>query len=303
MTAEELRFERILLASCRGADLAPAARLAVALAKRHAAKLHTAVAFEPEFPYPGGSAADSPEADTHWVAPADEPVAGEQLRIAKRQLAAAEPGAATSSVSLEVGQEPLAITRAARRHAADLIVMPTTTGHTARSADHRPEIGVALFTTLPLLAVSGRGTSDLPRRLLFAAGLDESIVVAADVARALLPEPTHVHLVHVATGESLDDAPIHAHFDRIATALAAPPNSVIERCILRRRSRPEPWRALLAFARLRGVELVVAGLHGGSLAERSFLRNTALRLLGDARVSTLVVPVTSAREAEPAVGA
>jgi len=149
---------------------------------------------------------------------------------------------------------------------------------------------------IPVLAVP-ESFQDPPRSAVL--GVDFSLFSqrAAQAAVGLLEPPWDVHLVHVLSG--MEFLPTHSEAwrgdfedeisDRLADFAESLPNPIGCETHLHL-LEGEPSHEILAFAKGRGIELLVAGSHGHSFVGRLLMGSVSTRLIRTAQLPVLVVP-------------
>ena len=223
----------------------------------------------------------------------DGPLASEDARERlNAQVLRTLGGAATVSYAIEHGAAASAIVGAARRNAAELIVL----GRTDHSIPDRTASQVVRRAGVPVLSVAGT-LDGRPRRVVIAMDFSRSSIRAARAAITLAAPDASIYLVHVQPNASpISDeqegwAVIYAQgiagaFGRLVRELQPAEGARLETVVLEGSPVPE----LLAFARKVRADLLVAGAHQSSLDRRLTVGSAAAALLQDAPCSVLMTP-------------
>lgn len=276
-------LQRMILAtggasSCRGA-----LRTAFTLAARHEAHVSVISVFHPRIPYPSSATGSS-----HWmIPPSERPQARAQLARVREQLASVGPATEKWELSFAAGNVAVNVTAAARADDADLVIIGLGRPNPAeRGLGDRGSMAIGACIRSPLLAAAP-DFDGTPRHILIAIGRDRSVVQAAAMTRLLFPSPDRVSLVHI-TEPAYDESGIASRFEEVREVLSDWGGRVDAWTLT-----GNPIDELLAFARDRGVDLVVGGLHGDSFDERAIIRNAVMWMMGVGERSVLLVPEMS----------
>ena len=202
-------------------------------------------------------------------------------------------------VEVRYGDSAHSIGDVARETDARLIVM----GIGPHSLRHRLLASGTAWATgrrapCPTLAVA-ESLSTLPRVAVFATDFSPESIHAARSAIPLLADDAVVYLVHawsrveaafpsviLATLNERYVASLPERFDRLREALGPLHGITVEDVVLEGR----PADLVLALARDRHADLVVAGTHGRGAVERWLLGSTSSTLLRGADCSVLIAP-------------
>ena len=211
-------------------------------------------------------------------------------------------GSTSVSYAIEHGAAASAIVGAARRTAAELIVL----GRTDHSIADRTASQVVRRASVPVLSVAGT-LDGRPRRIVIAMDFSRSSIRAARAAITLAAPDASIYLVHVQPNASpVSDeqegwAVIYAQgiagaFGRLVRELQPAEGARLETVVLEGTPVPE----LLAFARKVRADLLVAGAHQSSLDRRLTVGSAAAALLQDAPCSVLMTPPLPTAAVTPA---
>lgn len=201
-------------------------------------------------------------------------------------------------LTVSVGPTVELLAEIARERNVEIILMGLRHhGRLDRMFMHRETpLSVARASRVPVLVVP-EGTSALPRTVMFAVDVDDASVNAARRARPLLAAADKVYLVHVRSASSdwfggagwerLYGEVTQAAFDRVTAALELPDGMLAERHVL----TGHPVDELLDFAEYARVDLIVAGFHRRTLADRvTGARSVAERTFRGVKCPMLLVP-------------
>ncbi len=288
---------RILVATDGTSAAMGALRLAVALAEHRGWVVEVLGVVEPLPIFDAGFMVALPEVELYQ---SRQDALGQEIRA---QLVSLGSTAAEWPVTVLSGVPGPRIVGRAEEVGAEVIL--TGLGR------HRPldrvlgtetALQVIRLSRVPVLAVPEQA-SDLPRSAAF--GVDFSIFSqkAAKAALDLMRVPWEAHLVHVMSGmeflptlsegwrEDFEEE-LQSRLAEFGGGLSPTGGSQVRIQIL----EGEPARELLAFAREKGLELLVAGSHGLSFVGRLLMGSVSTRLIRGSRVPVLIVPPTERPE-------
>ena len=140
---------------------------------------------------------------------------------------------------------------------------------------------------VPVLAAEP-GISELPKRVLIATDFSPYSVYAARVALSLVDPGATIYLAHVAPRTDRHEE----EFERVRREIGAE-GMTVQSVML----SGSPGRALVDFATISNVDLVVSGTHGYGFFNRLVLGSVATQLVRGAPCSLLVVPGSAATRA------
>ena len=191
------------------------------------------------------------------------------------------------------------IARLAQQRGARLIVMGTGPhGIRNRLLGSSTTAATSRRARCPVLAV-GDHSHPLPRVAVIATDFSAESIHAARMAMPLLAEGAEVHLVHAwnrlavivpsAALASVNDAYAASVFERFARMRSAldPGDSF---AIHTHALEGKPAEIVLAVARAKGADLVVAATHGRGALQRLLIGSTSAALLRGAECSVLLAP-------------
>jgi len=274
-----------------------ALRFGKALAEQKDCRVHVLGMVEPVPVFDAGFMVALPEVELY-----------ESRREALREEITSQVKAVTGTagdwpVSVQAGVPAPRIVNHAEELGAEMILMGLGRhGPMDRVFGTETTLLVMRISHIPVLAVP-ESFQELPRSGVLGVDFSMFSQKAAQVAIGLLSPPWDVHLVHVLSGveflPTLSEEWRGDYEEELVDRLGAFANSL---------QRPtgcdthvhvlegEPSHQLLAFAKGRGVELLVAGSHGHSFIGRLLMGSVSTRLIRSAQVPVLVVPPSERSE-------
>ena len=280
--ADEVKIERILLATAGEPSSKGALVAARTIAARSGARVNVVTVFHPRIPYPPPREGGFPA-----IPYSDRDPARRQLELVRQQLGTRGSEMSDWPLALVAGQPAHNINKLARDQHANLVVIGMGRENPVeRGIGDRGSMSIAATVPCPLLAATADFDGDV-QDVMIAVGIDDTALAAFAIAQELFPAPQRLHLVHVAetpleAAEQMRQRQVAA----IRGALSAWRSATVESWLL----TGEPIDQLLSFAQEHDIDLVVGGMHGNSFAERAIMRNAALWLMAIGDRSVLLVP-------------
>lgn len=221
---------------------------------------------------------------------------GPRLTSLAHRLAAAGGDVAAWPIEVPLDAPAHAITDAASRAGAALIVLSTGRHDVIGRIAGEVALRVTRLAPCPVLIVGAEPLSASPRVAVAAVDFTPSSVVAARAAADLLGSGATLHLVHVClTEEATTDRGLPARFARVerelldrARDLTIVPSTVVG----------DPAEQLIAFAAAHAADLIAIGHHEHGVMERLFLGSTTTRTVRGATCVVLVTPEPRIAERE-----
>jgi len=203
----------------------------------------------------------------------------------------------TFPISVQSGLPAPRIVKQAEEIGADTILMGLGRhGPMDRVFGTETVLQVLRVSHLPILAVP-EDLECLPRSAVLGVDFSQFSQRAARGALAFMGTPRELHLVHVLSGMEFLPAlseewrgdfegELEERLDEFSEVLKGPPGCESHLHVL----EGEPAHEILAFAKARGAELLVAGSHGHSFVGRLLMGSVSTRLVRASAAAVLVVP-------------
>ena len=283
------RARPILVATAGDSESAGALRLAAALA---AAENVTVIALGVAPPFPHNL---STILATRQPVSVDEK-SRRDLHETVRQALEGIPGSESWLVRAFTGTAADVNKSAATRWKARLIALGLGRhGRVARMFGRETTIEVMRGARLPVIAVHPRATG-LPARAVAAVDFTGASLSAATVAASLLTTNGTLQVAHVCAfgeakakrGDLVDvyRTGARAKLDEMVAALRRRTTRRVEGVML----TGDPGKAIVAFAREEGCDLIALGGHHMALVDRILLGSVRTRVVRDAPCSVLIAP-------------
>jgi len=295
----DLAGRAVVLATDGSPHAVAAARVALALAQRHGAKIHVVSVIDTR-------AAPIP-VPLDMALAAGNALAGatlhhEQENAVRAGLAAGTGVAIEWPVHVTLGSPAPSIVHEAHRLDATLIVLGLRRhGRLDRAVRDETALNVIRSATTPVLGVVAALTT-LPTRVLAAVDFSEGSLLALRAAKAVMDDGARLVLAHVqpTSGALLDEGQsriyelgVEAGFAKLCEEVAAgrsDPAVQLDHVVLHHGPQESPAHTLLEYADEMGADLISAGSVQHSRLERWMVGSVSTELVRDGRRSVLIVP-------------
>lgn len=221
---------------------------------------------------------------------------GAMAESVARQIADVVGDDADWEVEIVPGDPPDTIVRTAAELGAALIVLGLGRhGLVDKLLGTETAVQVMRRSRVPVLAVPP-DCEALPRRAVVAMDFSELSIAAARAAMGVVEDDAALHLVYVNAGTDevidpeTDDRRMERSWDHVLRRIDAPTGIRVRTLTL----SGAPGRELLAFARAKPADLIVAGTHGRGVVQRLVLGSVAAQLIRGAHSAVLVAPAADA---------
>ncbi len=274
----------ILFATHGGPTAEGAGRVATLLAERCSTSLRTLGVLEPL------PVVDSGFGAVYMPSPGED----EAMRGALRASVAEQLQRSGASVSpeIQVGSAASEIASAARRQAAEVIVIGLGPHHLLdRALGHETALQLVQHASTPVLAVPATMTS-LPRRVVAAMDFSPTSVASARICASWLVRGDVLQLVHVTSARPGGISPesraaAENALAAITTQIRAPDGVTVEQTVV----EGEPAAQLLDLAAAKNADLIALGSHGYGIWKRLTIGSVASKIIRLSPRAVLVTPI------------